>query len=209
MAVATLVAAKTAFPYPHTLETAKGGEAHEGFSRRFWFYLLAIGLVAAGTADFPLMAFHFERTQAVPRIYVPIFYSAAMGVDALAALFFGRWFDRKGLSVLMAVSALSAFFAPLVFLGGTVQVAAGLALWAVGMGAQESVMRAALSGMLPAHRRGTGFGIWNMAYGASWFLGSAALGFLYDKSLTLVIIFSMGCILSSLPIFWALSRRKP
>jgi hypothetical protein len=44
--------------------------------------------------------------------------AVAMGVDALAALAFGRLFDRIGLQVLIVSSLLSFLFAPLVFLGG-------------------------------------------------------------------------------------------
>ena len=206
LALAVLFIARTVFPHPHAMEKNREGGDGRGLTARFWWYLAAIGLVAAGTADFPLIAFHFERTQSVPRLWVPVYYSGAMGVDALAALVFGRWFDRRGVGVLMAVSLLSAFFAPLVFLGGPAVAAAGLALWAIGMGAQESVMRAALSDMLPSHKRGTAFGFWNIVYGLSWFAGSAVTGFLYDKSLPLVIIFSMACILASIPVFWMLSR---
>ena len=50
--------------------------------------------------------------------WIPVFYAVAMGVDALAALVFGRLFDRFGLSVLVASTLLSAAFAPLAFLGG-------------------------------------------------------------------------------------------
>ena len=208
LAIATLLTARIIYPRPHEMEVAKENEAPEGFSGRFWLYLLAAGLVAAGTADFPLMAFHFEKMQTVPRLLVPVYYSAAMGVDALAALFFGKWFDRKGISVLAAASVLLSFFSPLVFGGGALAAGLGLALWGVGMGAQESIMRAAVSDMLSVEKRGTGFGLWNMAYGLSWFLGSATLGFLYDKSASLVIIFSMTCLLLSVPLFLALGRIK-
>ena len=40
-------------------------------------------------------------------------------------------------------------FAPLVFFGGFYPALAGMALWGVGMGAQESILRAAIAGMVP------------------------------------------------------------
>ncbi len=208
LAIAILLSARTLYPHPHTLETKKNPVIAEGFTKRFWIYLLAVSFVAAGTADFPLIAFHFEKSQIVPHIFVPIFYSIAMGVDAVAALIFGKWFDRKGLSVLMFISFAAAFASPLVFGGGIWQAGLGMTLWGIGMGAQESIMRAAVSGMLPSHQRGTGFGWWNMAYGLSWFAGSAAMGFLYDKSIALVIIFSMSTYFLSIPFFYWVSRRR-
>jgi MFS family permease len=72
-------------------------------------------LLAAGFADFPLIAFHFEKTAVTTNSWIPILYAVAMAVDALAALLFGRLYDRLGMSVLVAVAALSACFAPLSF----------------------------------------------------------------------------------------------
>ena len=50
---------------------------------------------------------------------------------------------------------------------------AGMILWGVGMGAQESIMRAAVAGMVPVSKRGTAYGLFNTGYGIFWFLGSA------------------------------------
>ena len=45
----------------------------------------------------------------------------------------------------MVVALISSLFAPLVFLGGFYTALIGMALWGVGMGAQESIMRAAVA----------------------------------------------------------------
>ena len=131
-----------------------------------------------------------------------------MGVDALAALFFGRLFDRVGLSILIVVSLISSVFAPLVFLGGFYLALFGMALWGVGMGAQESIMRAAIAGMVPVNRRSTGYGVFNAGFGLFWFLGSALMGVLYDVSIPLLIAFSVAAQLASVPLF-LLIRRMP
>jgi hypothetical protein len=47
------------------------------------------------------------------------------------------------------------------------------------MGAQASVMRAAIAPLAPASQRGTAYGIFNAAYGLAWFAGSSLLGALY------------------------------
>lgn len=78
---------------------------------------------------------------------------------------------------------ISALFAPLVFLGGFHSAMAGVVLWGIGMGSQESIMRASISRMIPVERRGAGYGIFNLIYGLFWFLGSAAMGILYDLGL--------------------------
>lgn len=56
----------------------------------------------------------------------------------------------------------------------------GIILWGIGMGAQESIMKAAVSGIIPRSMRSTGFGIFETGFGIAWFLGSWLLGALYD-----------------------------
>ncbi|MBC7106369.1 MAG: MFS transporter, partial [Firmicutes bacterium] len=143
----------------------------------------------------------------IPASYIPVFYAVAMGVDAAAALFFGRLFDRLGLPTLVAATLVSSLFAPFVFLGGPQWALLGMALWGVGMGAQESVMRAALAGMVPPHRRGTAYGLFNTGYGVFWFLGSALAGLLYDHSVPAVIGFSVAAQLASLPLLIRIGKR--
>ena len=41
------------------------------------------------------------------------------------------------------------------------------------MGIQDTVMRAAITNMIPAAKRGLAYGIFNAAYDASWFAGSS------------------------------------
>ena len=208
MALTVLLFARLIYPRPHDLEIQVPRPRPEGFSKRYWLYLAAVALVAAGYADFPLIAYHFEKISTLPKIWIPVLYSFAMGVDAISALIFGRWFDKKGLRVLVAAAFLSAFFAPFVFLGGLRPAIFGMALWGVGMGVQESVMRAAISEMVPKEKRGTAFGIFNTGYGVAWFLGSVVMGFLYDKSVMSVIIFSVAAQLLSLPLFYKVGQKK-
>ena len=143
----------------------------------------------------------------IPTVWIPVLYSVAMGVDAIAALVFGRLFDRRGLSVLMLASFISVFFAPFVFSRGIGLAVIGMVLWGVGMGSQESIMRAAVSEMVPREKRGTAFGVFNTGYGLAWFLGSALMGFLYDRRLILVIIFSMTVQVLAIPLFYLISRK--
>jgi MFS family permease len=208
LALSVLAVARMLYPRPRDLEAASAELRTKGFSRIFWLYLVAVSVIAAGYVDFPLISYHFEKAFVVPKIWVPIFYAVAMGVDALAALFFGRLFDRVGLSILIVVSLLSSLFAPLVFLGDFYLALIGMGLWGIGMGAQESIMRAAIAGMVPPNRRSTAYGIFNAGFGLAWFLGSALMGVLYDASVSSLIIFSVVMQLASVPLF-VLIRKKP
>jgi len=207
LSLSILAAARIIYPRPVIVEE-KGGQDGQGFSKKFWFYLAATSLVAIGYADFPLIAYQFERASSVPALWVPIFYAAAMGVSALAALVFGRRFDRSGLSVLAYATLASALFAPLVFLGNFYFALAGMVLWGLGMGAHESIMRAAVADMVPVSRRGYAYGMFNTVYGICWFLGSAALGFLADRSLPALIAFSVIAQLIAVPLFFSVNKMR-
>ena len=206
VALTVLMISRRLYPHPRQLEGVSTSNTAVTWPKALWVYLVAIGFVAAGYVDFPLIAFHFEKTRSVPQAWVPVFYSVAMGVDALAALLFGRWFDRAGVIVLTPAIVLSAFFAPLTFWGGFSLSLTGMVLWGIGMGTQESVLRAAIAGMVAPERRGAAYGVFNAWYGVAWFLGSAALGILYDVSISGVVLFSMGFQLLAIPLILQVRR---
>jgi MFS family permease len=163
--------------------------------------------VRAGYADFSLIAYHFGRHDVVPAEWIPVLYALAMGVDAVAALVFGRLFDRFGIPVLIAATLLSAPFAPLVFERSVASAVAGMALWGAGMGAQESILRATIATMVPPERRGTAYGVFNAGYGLAWFLGSALMGYLYDVSPHGLVTFSVLAQLAAIPLLAEVGRR--
>jgi MFS family permease len=207
LALGMLLAARARYPDPRGFAVAPAAPTRHGLPRAFWLYLGAAALIAAGYADFPLIAYHCEKAAVVSDTWIPIFYAVAMGVDALAALGFGWLFDRVGLAVVLAATLVSALFAPLVFLGGVWMALLGMALWGIGMGAQESIVRAAVAEMVPAARRGAAYGTFNAGFGVCWFLGSAAMGVLYDLSLPVLITVTVGLQLAALPVLLVVSRR--
>lgn len=208
LSISVLLAARYLFPQPRDLDLAPSALESEGLPPVFWVYMVAIGFIAAGYADFALIAFHFDKSGLVPAAWIPVLYSIAMATDAVAALALGRAFDRIGLWAMVAATLASATAAPLVFLGDLRAAAVGMALWGIGMGAQESVMRAQVAAMAPKDRRGTAFGIMNMIYGFAWFGGSALLGVLYDATAPVwVAAVAVLLQLASLPVFFRLMRK--
>mgnify|MGYP005850375069 FL=1 len=207
LALAVLLTARFLYPRPRDLEQTVSKVGGEGMPRVFWVYLAAAGLVAAGYVDFPLIAFHLKRQVIASETFIPFLYSVAMAVDAISALIFGRLFDRKGIKVMAWVAALGSLFAPLVFLGGSGMALLGMAIWGVGMGAQESILRAAVAGMVSPDRRGSAFGLFNAGFGVAWFAGSAAMGVLYDHSILLLVTCSIGLQMAAVPVFLASHSR--
>jgi MFS family permease len=202
-----LVVTRLQYPKPSDLQAEVQDIQARGLPPVYWIYVAGAGLVASGFADFTLMAYHFQKTGAVPAQWIPLFYSVAMAVSGAGSLLFGRLFDRVGIGVLIPLTAVSALFAPLAFLGSTLLALAGTALWGLGMGVHESIIAAAVAHMVPVNRRGSAYGIFTTAYGVLWFVGSAAMGALYDISLPALIIFSMLAEFAAVPCFAAVARR--
>ncbi|HET7634489.1 MAG TPA: MFS transporter [Burkholderiales bacterium] len=196
-----VLAARRLYPHPEDLEAEVPDVRARELPSIFWLYLAGAALVAAGFADYPLIAYHFHKTSTVTRDWVPVFYAIAMGVSGTGSLVFGRLFDRFGFLILIILTIISALFAPLVFLGGFWGALAGAALWGLGMGVHESIIPAAVAPMVPPNRRASAYGLFTAGYGVFWFLGSAAIGILYDISLPATIIFCVVLELSAAPIF--------
>jgi len=203
-----LVVARIQYPRPEDLESKTAAKlAAEGFTPTFWIYLVGACLVAAGFADYSLMAYHFQKAGTVSSAWIPVFYSVAMAVSGLGSLVFGRYFDRFGIRVLIPLTLISALFAPLVFLGGEIVALVGVAIWGLGMGVHESIIPAVVAGIVPQNRRPSAYGLFTAGYGIFWFLGSAAIGLLYDRSTTATIIFCVVLELVAIPFFWVVHRR--
>jgi MFS family permease len=205
-ALAVLFTASRLFPRPRDLEVPIAHIQRQGLPRRFWGYLAAGTFIAAGYADFPLIAFHFQKAHVAAPGLIPVLYAVGMVAAAGAALLWGRLFDRLDWVVLPLATLIAAAFAPLVFFGGLAAAIIGMILWGIGLGMQESALRAALAAMVPPDRRGSLYGIFDTGFGVAWFVGSVLMGILYDRSLLALVIFSVAAQLLALPAF-VVARR--
>ena len=189
--------------------------------REFIFYIAGISLFAFGFIDYSLVLMHVSRTftslasglaetsSLVTEGTLPLLYAGAMLVDAVAALIFGYLYDKKGVAVLVLSTVLSAPFAIFVFAGKSVAVVLlGIALWGIGMGAQESILKAAVTTMVPKTSRATGYGIFECSFGVFWFLGSWLLGVLYDVSIPAMIAVSVLAQLAAIPLYLASAKLR-
>jgi len=206
--LALVLLARWLYPRPQDLESAPPQISGAGLPRVYWVYLVGAVLVAAGFADYPLIAYHFSVDHSVPADWVPVFYSIAMAVSGGGSLLFGRLFDRFGFGVLIVLTLISAAFAPLVFLGGFWLALAGAAIWGLGTGVHEAIIPAAVAPMVPAGRRASAFGLFTTAYGTFWFLGSAAIGILYGVSIPATVAFCLVTQLAALPAFIWVGRHR-
>jgi MFS family permease len=83
-----------------------------------------------------------------------------------------------------------------------------MVFWGIGMSAQGSLFQAMLTGVIPPQKRSTAFGLFDTGYGIAWFLGSAVMGLLYEKSILAVALFSVCLQLAALPIFFVANKKR-
>jgi predicted MFS family arabinose efflux permease len=207
--LAVLVVARLLFPKPQDLDKKETTELQtKGFNKNYWLYVLGGALIAAGFADFSLIAFHFQKTGVVATHFIPVLYAVAMAVAGVSSLLFGKLLDKMGFKVTLSAFFLGALFAPFVFLGQFWLAFIGMVLWGIGMGAQDSLLKAVLSNMVAKEKRSTAFGLFDTGFGIAWFLGSAVMGILYSKSILAVIIFSVLLQLAALPVFKLATKKE-
>jgi MFS family permease len=209
-AALTLVALSVAhhkYPNPEGFEKETGPRRDFKAGKAFFIYIAAISLFAFGFIDFPLITMHISKTALVADDLLPLLYAGAMLVDAFAALFFGWMYDKHGIRVLMLSTLISALFSVFIFRFNAMwAVATGIFMWGVGMGAQESILKSVVATIMPKEHRARGFGVFEVAFGIFWFLGSWLLGFLYDHSIAYMIGVSVAAQLLAIPLFYRTSQ---
>ena len=186
-AMAVILRLRARVPDPSAYEADRASPARamrigRGLPRVFWAYSAFTGLTMLGFSTFAVLAYHLEVRRVVPAAQIPVIYAMAMGAAALAALGSGRAYDRVGLRALVVAPPLAAVVPFLSFSRSAPLVWIGAVVWGAVMGLHESTMRAAVADMVPAARRGEGYGTFTTVYGLAWLAGAALIGVLYDHS---------------------------
>jgi|SRR5579872_404342 len=202
-----VLGARFTFPDAGRIEKEPQSAQLGRYPTSYWWYCLGAGLVGFGFADYSLIGFHLSKTHIVTNDWIPLFYAFAMGAGGLGSLIIGKLFDRLGLFVLLPVTVVVAVYAPLAFFGGFTLSLIGALLWGIGLGAHESAMQAAVAQMIPRERLGSAYGVFGAIFGVAWFIGSAALGALYDVSIGATVALAIAAqLLAVVPI--AIAARR-
>jgi len=201
-AIGVLFFSRFQYPVPSKLEVKLIEFNSKGLPKLFWIYCFCVLGFAVGFLDFVLIAFHLEKTSLIAQPMIPILYAFAMGIDGVSALVFGKLFDKNGFIVLLFAIVISVFANPLIFLTRSAYlIVIGMTCWGIGMGALESVIKAAVANIVPVDKRGSAFGIFNTLLGIFWFIGSFICGILYGISPAYLVIFSVTAQLFSIGSF--------
>lgn len=206
-----------AVPEPQLLEAEAPKLAQpDKLSKIFWIYTGFTFVTTLGFANFALLGFHLKAQQVITDAQIPLFYALAMGVDAVAAIIIGKAYDnfktrhnneKAGLITLLVIPIFSLLIPGLVFSARFSLVLTGVIIWGLVMGCHETIMKSAIADLTPLRKRGTGYGIFNFAYGLSIFFGSALIGLLYEYSLPAVVLASILIELAAIPLFFWLQKE--
>jgi predicted MFS family arabinose efflux permease len=209
LTVLTVIVVRLRFGYAGDIAPTAGTAPGKSFARAFWLYAAAAALVGFGFADYPLIAFHFTKANVVSPATVPVFYALAMLASGAGSLLFGRWFDRRGLVVLVPGLLIGAMVAPLAFYGGFALALAGVLLWGLSQGVHDAVMNAAVATFVPEQQRARAYGTFSAIYGIAWFAGSALLGLLYDHAMPFLVVVSvLAPLVAFLPLAAAMKSQR-
>lgn len=209
------------FPDPERFEPEPEEHVPFRMKKSFVLYIVGISCFAFGFIDYSLIIMHVSNVYAglasdlaqtsalVTEGTLPLLYAGAMLVDAIAAVVFGYLYDKIGVKALMISTLLSSVFAIFVFSAHSVpMLLIGIALWGIGMGAQESILKAVVTSIVPKDSRATGYGIFECSFGVFWFLGSWIMGVLYDLSIPAMVAVSVIAQLLAIPLYLASDRGQ-
>lgn len=185
-------------------------------TRTFWLYCIFTFVTTLGFLNFAIIGYHLKANNIVTDAQIPLMYALAMAVDAVIGLIIGKWYDRlkikfdndhAGLLLLIMLPLLTAFIPLFTLSPGLPLILTGVVLWGIVMGTHETIMKAGIADITSIRKRGTGYGIFNMTYGIAIFIGSAAAGFLYDYSITLLVVLMIVVEIAAIPVFFVMRRE--
>jgi MFS family permease len=195
---------------PTEQAAGRGGPVlHVPLPARFWWYSAFTAVSMSGFSTFGVISYHLEVQNVVPSALIPVTYAVSMGAAAVAALASGALYDRIGLRGLLIALPLTAAVPFLSFTTAPALVWTGAVVWGAALGIHESTLRAAVADLVPAARRGTGYGLFTAIYGMAWLAGSTILGALYSASLPALMVFTVGTQLMALIAFIPLLKSAP
>jgi MFS family permease len=211
LTLAMVIAARMKVPSPEKLEQPDAAAISTPDGSRlpkvFWLYAAFIFLSVGGFAHFQIISYHLKIRAVVSDAQIPLFYAIAMGVDGVVALIIGKAYDKIGLKTLISIPLLTLLIPFFAFSSSYGFALFGIILWGAVMGIHETVMRAAIADLIPIARRGAAYGIFNTVYGVSFLVGSAVMGFLYDKAPGAIGGFVVLLEVVSVPILFAVLRE--
>ena len=170
----------------------------KGNTTLFWLYSISISLVAIGFISWINISYILKDSKVFPDYSIATFYLIAMLTDGLLAFPIGLMYDKFGLKSLLLAPITSIMIIPFLFSQNIASIIVVSVLWGAVMAIYESNARAAIADILPENKRAFGYGTFGLAFGLAWMIGSMIIGYLYEKSPSMIIFFVLIAELAAL-----------
>ena len=177
-------------PVP-ALGSAPAARGMRALPRLFWLYTAGCAVMLTGVATFGVISFHLVSNGLADDALVPVLYAVAMGIDGLFAALTGVLYDRLGTRVLLCLPFVCAGIPFFAYTDALAPAIAGIVLWGISLGIQESTMRAAVADMIPTSQRATAYGTFSVFVGVGTLLGGVIAGALYTVSVPCLIAYTV------------------
>ncbi len=173
----------------------------------FLLFATFAALTTFGLLSFGVLSYHLVAAGLVPIAGVPLVYAVGMATAALGAIATGWAYDRVGAGILFAVPALTAFVPGLALGGAIGAVVAGVAIWGLATGVQDSTVKALVADLVPAGQLGSAYGWFAVFQGVGALLGATLAGVLYSD-LTVLVALVVGLQVAAASLLVVVLRRR-
>jgi MFS family permease len=190
----------------------------EKLPKVFWIYCAFTFFSLIGFVTFTPIGFFLAQTEVLSGRQIPALYSVAMATNAVLAVFIGMAYDKlkkitqnkhSGLLMLVFVPFISAVF-PFLFLSGYRSlIIIGFVVYGIILATHSTIMRASIADVVSLRKRGTGYGIFNTAFGLALMIGSIIFGYLIsnENGIANVQIFTICTQVVAFGIFILMRRQ--
>ena len=187
-------------------ETAKKLNLRQPLGKRFWAFLAVLFIFTLGNSTDAFLLLRAAKL-GVPAALIPILWAVLHVVKSASSTPGGALSDRLGRKPLLVSGWL--LYAAVYFGFARAQVEwhawALFAIYGIYFGLTEGVEKALVADLVPAERRGTAFGWYNLAiglgalpasllFGAIWDRAGAPAAFLFGASLALVAAIGIAAV---------------
>jgi len=172
LSVALVVSASLLYPTLKSVERAEKPTAKlRGLGRPFWLYTLASSALALGFMHWSLVSYYLSSYEILSDPEIGLVFSAAMLVDALAAVPLGHLFDKVKTRLLLVQPVFSFLLVAILLYAPRELVPLVAVCYGIVMCSEESVMRAAVALLADPPRRPMAYGSFGLFFGFAWALG--------------------------------------
>ncbi|MEF3254837.1 MAG: MFS transporter [Deferribacterales bacterium] len=183
----------------------------------FHIYTIFTFITTSGFISFSIIGFHLKKYNIISDHYIPLLYALAVGaIDAITGLTIGKYYDilnkkstnrLSGINLLLIIPISTIITSLFVFNFNIYIILIGIIFFGITLGLQEVILKAIVSDIIHIDKRSTAYGILNISTGTACFFGATLSGYLYDISITFLIVFLIITQLVSI-LFFIVMRQK-